>query len=377
MNKTGLVNNNFKTEFQKFLDSAPDAMVIVNGSGNIVFINTQAEKLFGYAPEELLNQKVEILMPLEYQKKHVGHRDDFIKDLRARPMGAGFELFGAHKNGTKFPVEISLSPIHTDNGVLVSSAIRDITERKKIEIDLIQLNNNLKEINKELESFSYSISHDLRAPLRHIIGFSNKLSKLLGDRMDAESNRVLNKISGSASNMSMLMDELLKFIRIGRTELSIIRFNSQDLVLNIIEQLSASLDSRKVKWEVEYLPVINADKSLLNTVFYNLLANSLKFSNMREVTAIGINCIENEEEFIFSVKDNGAGFDNIFKDNLFGVFKRLHTPEEFEGIGIGLAFVKRIIQKHGGRVWANGETDKGAEFYFTLPKDKKGDLWKI
>ncbi|RPI17160.1 MAG: PAS domain-containing sensor histidine kinase [Ignavibacteriae bacterium] len=369
-----------KNEEQKFiglLDSAPDAMVIVNDKGVMQLINKQAERIFGYKREELIGKKVEVLIPQEFHKVHTQHREEYFDTPRVRPMGAGLELFGARKDGTKFPVEISLSPLGTSKGILISAAIRDITIRKKTENDLLDLNKSLIEINRELESFSYSISHDLRAPLRHIIGFSNKLAKLLSNRLDEESTRVLNKISESATNMSMLMDELLKFTRIGRTELAVNRLNLNNLVTSVKDNLIKGLNSRKVTWKISDLPHVYADNNLLIIVLNNLISNALKFSNMREQTEIEINCTENEEEFIFNIKDNGIGFDDQYKGNLFGVFKRLHADDEFTGIGIGLAFVKRIIQRHGGKVWAQGEIDKGATFYFTLPKNKKGDLWKI
>jgi PAS domain S-box-containing protein len=332
-------------------------------------VNLQTENIFGYTRDELIGKKVEMLIPQEFRDKHIGHRDRYNSNMTFRPMGSGLELFGLRKDGSKFPVEISLSPLDTSDGMFVSAAIRDITRRKKIEQDLIAVNHKLEESNKELEAFSYSVSHDLRAPLRHIIGFSEKLSRTQIDKLDDEGQRLLHIIVDSASEMSTLIEKLLEFSRMGRVELNKSSVNMGQLIIEVKNELIKLNNDRKFEWHINDLPNVYGDKFFLKLVIQNLLGNAIKYSSGKDVSVINANATEKEDEYVFEISDNGIGFDNKYNDNLFGVFKRLHRSEDFEGSGIGLATVKRIVQRHGGRVWAEGESDKGATFYFTLPKN--------
>jgi PAS domain S-box-containing protein len=361
--------NSSESIFSKILDSAPDSIVIVDSSGEIQIVNIQTENIFGYSRSELIGKKVEMLIPGEYRDKHIGHREHYNSNVSFRPMGSGLELFGLRKDGSKFPVEISLSPLNTPEGIYVAAAIRDITKRKKIEKDLLALNRKLEESNKELEAFSYSVSHDLRAPLRHIIGFSEKLSRTQIDKLDVEGQRLLHIIVDSASEMSVLIEKLLEFSRIGRLELSKGKVNMGQLIIEVKNELMKLNSSQKFEWHINDLPTVYGDKFFLKLVIQNLLANAIKYSSGKEVTIINAKASEKENEYVFEISDNGIGFDNKYSENLFGVFNRLHRAEDFEGSGIGLATVKRIVQRHGGRVWADGEQEKGATFYFTLPKN--------
>jgi len=358
-----------KEDFKIFLDSAPDAMVIINKNGEIEIANRQTENLFGYDLDELIGEKVEKLVPAEYRDKHIQHRTGFYDDIKTRPMGAGLDLYGARKDGSKFPVEISLSPVKMKDEVFVAAAIRDITERKKTEYALHALNRQLEESNKELESFSYSVSHDLRAPLRHIIGFSNKIMSTQFDKFDDNGKRIMKKITDAGSKLNSLIDELLKFTRIGNTELTRRKVNINNIVNEIITDLSQSETTQSIDWQIETLPEVYADPNQINHVLQNLLYNAVKYSSIRENPVIKVKHEILDDEHVFSVMDNGIGFNNEYKEKLFGMFNRLHNESQFEGTGIGLAIVKRIILKHGGRVWGEGELDKGASFYFTLPKN--------
>jgi PAS domain S-box-containing protein len=355
-------------KFITLLDTAPDAMVIVNEEGEIQLINRQTEKLFGYERDELVGRKVEILIPGEFRTRHEAHRKDYNKNLSVRPMHIGLELLGLKKDGTRFPVEISLSPLETAENTLVSASIRDITERKKAEKMLLELNHKLGESNKELESFSYSVSHDLRAPLRHISGFSEKLENV-SKNLDSEQKRLLKKISKSAEKMGELIDDLLMFSRMGRTELNRANIDTGRLVNEIIGLQKLTIYNRKVRINVNKLPPVNADRTQIKRVFENLISNAIKYSSKKTNAEIEIGCNgQNGDEHIFFVKDNGAGFDMNYKDKLFAVFQRLHNDSDYEGTGIGLATVKRIVTRHGGKVWAEGKINEGATFYFSLPK---------
>ncbi len=522
--------------FENLLEAAPDAIVIVNRSGLIQIVNAQTEKLFGYSRDELIGMPVEILVPRSAHGKHATHREAYSQAPQPRSMGAGLNLHGRRKDGSEFPVEISLSPIETPDGTLISSAVRDVTERKKFELKLQEteqrfrllvegikdyaivsldpqglistwnpgverikgytageiigkhfscfypqsdvaagtpaellrraakdgvveqegwrvrkdgsqfwadvvitalrdeagkltgfakitrdvtenrnlerdlrnaneflehrvsertaelatvnsqlrhrqdeisiLNSTLEDrvtertaelirINNELESFSYSVSHDLRTPLRHIDGFARILNEEYVAELPEEAHRYLDRILTSANHMGHLIDDLLNLARIGRKEISRKDVTMSDLVRQSVEDLHNETE-RKIEWRIETLPVLNCDPGLIRLVFTNLLSNASKFTQTRPAALIEVGSLVTNGETTLFVRDNGVGFDPQYADKLFGVFQRLHRQEEFAGTGIGLATVQRIIHRHGGRIWAESALDRGATFYFTL-----------
>jgi PAS domain S-box-containing protein len=350
--------------FIALLDSAPVAIVIVNEKGEIELVSAESERLFGYSKKELIGQNVELLMPGEFRNAYLDRRDDFLENIIGGSME--IELFGKRKDGTKFPVEISLSPLETEEGVRVSAAIRDITDRKNTEKNLKGLNQALLSSNGELESFSYSVSHDLRAPLRHIVGFGEKLQKKLNNSNDPEDNRLVGKITAAADKMARLIDDLLKFSRVGRTELEKRNLDLNSLVHEIIEENKDGEGDKNIEWKIDKLQEVFADPLQLKIVFTNLISNAVKYTSKKENRIIEIGQNADGAENVFFVKDNGAGFDMKYSSKLFGVFQRLHGDNEYEGTGIGLATVRRIVNRHGGRIWAASETNKGATFYFTI-----------
>lgn len=348
-------------KFKSLLDSAPDATVIVNDAGIIQMINHQTETLFGYTKAELVGEAVELLIPADLRSKHVKHRGNFIKAAKVRTMGAGIELNAVKKNGVRFPVEISLSPISTEEGMLVSASVRDISARKVLE-------DELKKSNSELEAFTYSVSHDLRAPLRGIIGFTAILEEDYANKLDEEARRITAVIKSNTLKMGHLIDDLLAFSRMGKKEISKTQVQSNKLVAEILVELKQQQASyRQVSWTVAALPAVYADLITLRQVWINLLSNAVKYSGKVQEPAIEIGSYYQDQDIIFYVKDNGVGFDEQYKDKLFKVFQRLHSAEEFEGTGVGLAVVEKIISRHGGKVWATGKPDAGACFYFSLP----------
>lgn len=253
---------------------------------------------------------------------------------------------------------------------------RDITERKsaherieKLNADLQIHTRQLEESNKELEAFSYSVSHDLRAPLRHIDGFVKMLVKQSGTQLDDRGKRYLDIIADSAQRMGMLIDDLLVFSRMSRAELRCSRVSTDSLVHEAVEGLQTEINGRKINWKIDALPEVDADPAMLQQVWVNLISNAVKYTRPRDPAKIEIGCADSGNgEYVFFVNDNGVGFDMQYAHKLFGVFQRLHRPEDFEGTGIGLANVSRIVHRHGGRVWAEGRPDAGATFYFSLPK---------
>lgn len=414
-------------------ESLPIAIAMIDQEGRIVLVNGQTEKLFGYPRCELLGQPVEALVPERFRDSHPGYRASFFAEPEIRSMGAGRDLFGQRKDGSEFPVEIGLTPIETEEGCFVVSAIVDITERKRVEERARQLarsvetsrvqtlNQSEKEIeeleqqaaqlarsvetsriqtldqsnkevhklnedleqrvmnrtaeleaaNKELEAFSYSVSHDLRAPLRAIDGFSRILLQEYAAAMPTEAREYLQDVRANTQQMGHLVDDLLAFSRFGRKPVNKQRVEPAGLVRQCLDELRDQQAGRRVEVLVGELADCWGDVALLKQVWTNLLSNALKYTTRREVAIIEIggHSGDSRGEQAYFVKDNGVGFDMRHAQKLFGVFQRLHRAEEYEGTGVGLAIVERIIHRHGGRVWAEARPDEGATFHFTLPEN--------
>lgn len=581
-----------EAKFMGFLESAPDAMVISNTEGKITMVNAQTETIFGYDREEILGKEVEILIPQRFHHRHVHHRENYINQPKVRAMGHGMELYGRRKDGTEFPVEVSLSPMHLidDNELVVMSAIRDITRQKETEAEIKKLNENLEllviertselelalmkekiarsemarnqqrlalltdasqilassldykktlddlarllvpefadwcsfdefdesgsmnrivvahadpekvnlvyqlgkiypadsntqeggygvlstrqprffndisdelmrslsrnedhyrmlkqlatksailvpllirdkifgimsivcsdsnrrfseedyifavelarritlaventriyrelqesnadledrvarrtleleAINKELEAFSYSVSHDLRAPLRSIDGFSNKLLKDYGSLFDDQAKDYFGRVMNASRHMGHLIDDLLKLARISRMELHPEEINLTEIARNIVAELQETSPERKAEFLIDENLKANGDRSLVQVVLQNLLDNAWKYSRNAPHTRIEFGSFFKDNRTVYFIKDNGVGFDMKYVDKLFGAFQRLHSVAEFEGTGIGLATVNRIIRRHHGSIWAESEINKGTTFFFTL-----------
>src|SRR5258707_2598407 len=297
------------------------------------------------------------------------------------------EFLGTHK--TEREVERLLTNIREREHV--ENALREqLTERKRGEdalrpsrdeldmkvkertAELRKINDDLQSVNKELETFAYSVSHDLRAPLRHIAGFTELLLKDAEPVLDDTSRRHITRILQSTNRMDSLVDDLLAFSRIGRAEPQKTIINLEQLVKDVVAEIAPDTQGRRIVWRIGALPICYGDPSLLQVVFSNLVSNAVKFTRTRPQAEIEIDSlIERPNEVVVFVRDNGVGFDMTYKDKLFGVFQRLHSQDAFEGTGIGLATVQRIVHRHGGRVWAEGSVDNGATFFVALPKSGK------
>jgi PAS domain S-box-containing protein len=373
INERKKANEQIKESEQKYhslIEQAADGIAILDRKGNLLEVNGSFEKLLGYNKSDITGMMIKDLIPKEENKSQA---------FALKQLGEGKVLFYERilkrKDGTTFSAEINAKM--TNKGIVIGY-IRDITERKKAEEQILLLNSELEEkvikrtielenANKEMEAFSYSISHDLRAPLRAVNGYASMLEEDYGSLLDAEGNRLLGVVQQSVIKMGVLIDNLLAFSRLGRTKVkkSVIDMNElTKAVLSEIKEYSPHI--AKIKLNI-LLPA-KADRALLQQVLYNLISNANKFSSKKKKPFIEIASKEENGEIIYSIKDNGVGFDMQYSDKLFGVFQRLHSEDDFSGTGVGLAIVERIINKLDGKVWAEGKLDEGATFFFSLPK---------
>ncbi|MDP4264953.1 MAG: PAS domain S-box protein [Bacteroidota bacterium] len=363
-------------KFRGLLESAPDAIVIVDRQGVIQLINAQTEQLFGYKREELMGHKVEILIPGRFVGNHPEHRENFFSNPKTRSMGLGLELFGKKKNGAEFPVEISLSPMETAEGLLVSAAIRDISEKKQLEKQIREANINLEKKvqqrtaelerkNKDLEQFAYVASHDLQEPLRTTSSFVELFSKKYMGRLDADADKMLNYMVQASDRMRVLIQDLLDYSRIGRkTDLQVVDCSA--MIKNLLVDLDKSIQEINAIIHVEELPVLKAYPTELKLLFQNLILNSIKFRRKNVTPEITIGAIRSKNAWQFAIEDNGIGIEEKYRERIFVIFQRLHTRSEYEGSGIGLAHCKKIAELHGGNIWVESARNQGCIFNFTI-----------
>lgn len=354
---------------RELIESAPDGILLVDADGVITLANPQCAAILGCRPAELLGQSIDDFVPPEVRERHAGHRDAFMKHPVKRPMGSGLELYAARPDGSRVPVEISLSPVSVNGLTQTLAIVRDVSERRRAEETIRSLTDrltarvaHLEVLNDELESFSYSISHDLRAPLRAIDGFSQALLEDYGELLPADGLHFLDRMRAGAQRMSQLIDDLLALARISRWEPEKRPVNVTELASNVMRDLTGAHPERRFALEIEDGISLSADPRLLRIALENLLGNAWKFTGEEPVTRIRVCRAELDGEPAVRLEDNGIGFPLEQSGHIFEAFHRLQPDGPFPGTGIGLAIVDRIVRRHGGRVAFESELGKGTAF---------------
>ena len=366
-------------KYRALIECANDAILVQEldpdgKPGSFIEVNELACRQLGYSREELAR-----LTPADITDPRCRDSLAVAMDKLSRDRHAVFETALMARDGRRIPVEVSTRMLELRGRRLLFSLLRDITERKLADDEIRKLNSELEQrvrdrtaqlelANKELEAFSFSVSHDLRAPLRAIDGFSRAVREDYGDKLDEQGKHFLEILSENAARMNKLIDDILSFSRMGRREIQGMRLDLTELAQETIAELRPSLADRSIHFTVGALPATRGDRVMIRQVLVNLLSNAVKFTRPRSEPVIEVGGATGRDGNIYYVKDNGVGFDMRYADKLFGVFQRLHAQDEFEGTGIGLAIVKRIVERHGGRVWAHSAAGAGATIFFTLPE---------
>jgi PAS domain S-box-containing protein len=358
--------------YRGLLEAAPDAMVVVNQIGDIVLLNLQAEKQFGYRRDELLGQKVTSIIPEGFAERLIADRLRSAEDALAQQIGTGIELIGLRKHGSEFPVELMLSPLESADGTLVTAAIRDISVRKEAEKDLAQKVEELSRSNEELGQFAYIASHDLQEPLRMVASYTQLLSRRYTGKLDKDADEFIAFAVDGANRMQHLIQDLLTYSRVG-TKVNDLRDTSgEDALQQALVNLQGAIADSGALVTHDLLPAVLADETQLVQLFQNLIGNAIKYQSPG-IPHVHVSAEKNGGgKWIFSVRDNGLGIDPRYFERIFGMFQRLHKRDEFDGTGIGLAICKKIVERHGGNISVASEPGKGSTFCFTIPAGSPG-----
>jgi PAS domain S-box-containing protein len=356
-----------EARYRGLLEAAPDAMVVVNVAGEIVLLNVRAEKEFGYSRDELVGQKVKNIIPEGFAERIIADGTRSAAEALAQQIGTGIELVGRRKDGGEFPIEIMLSPLESADGILVTAAIRDITERKESDVHLAKTVEELKRSNDDLQQFAYVSSHDLQEPLRMVSSYTQLLAKRYQGRLDSDADEFIAFAVDGCNRMQGLIQDLLAYSRAGTNEKKLREVPSENALQKALINLRAAIKQSGAVVTHDALPAITTDETQVTQIFQNLVGNAIKYRRAED-PRVHVSAARNDRnEWTFSVRDNGLGIDPQYFERIFILFQRLHGRDEFEGTGIGLAVCKRIVERLGGKIWVESQLEKGSTFHFTLP----------
>jgi PAS domain S-box-containing protein len=351
--------------YRGLLEAAPDAMVVVNQVGEIVLLNLQAEKQFGYRRNELLGQKVTNIIPEGFAERLIADGLRSAEDALAQQIGTGIELSGKRKDRTEFPIELMLSPLSGAEGTLVTAAIRDISVRNAAEADLLNKVEELNRSNEELGQFAYIASHDLQEPLRMVASYTQLLSRRYAGKLDSDADEFIAFAVDGATRMQRLIQDLLAYSRVGTKGKDLLNTSSEDALRHALSNLRGAIEESGALVTHDPLPEVLADEVQLIQLFQNLVGNAIKYQNPG-IPKIHVAASNGGKQYSFSVQDNGLGIDPQYFERIFGMFQRLHKREEFAGTGIGLAICKKIVERHGGQISVESQPGVGSTFRFAL-----------
>lgn len=351
---------------QAIVDNTVDGLITIDQQGAIGSFNKACEQIFGYSSFEVIGQNVKILMPEPFHQEHDGYLKNHISTGEKKIIGIGREVYGRRKNGEIFPLDLSVSEVQTKSGRVYSGILRDITERKKAEEQILRSN-------KELERFAFIASHDLQEPLRMISSFTTLLQDEYGDLINEEAKQYMGFIIDASFRMQNLVTDILEYSRIGTDISELEEFDADEQLDIALINLKGVIDSGKVNIRREKLPIITANATQFGRLLQNLISNAVKYSDDTRVGEITIDWRESNTEWVFAIKDNGIGIEEEHIDKIFTIFKRLHNKDEFTGTGIGLSECKRIVELFGGSIWVESAKNKGSTFFFSIPQTQITD----
>jgi PAS domain S-box-containing protein len=348
-----------EARFRAAVESSPNGMVMIDQTGKIILVNREIERLFGYTRDQLIGEPIERLVPERLRGRHPELRTDFFTTPQARAMGAGRDLFGRRRDGVEIPVEIGLNPIETEEGLFVLASVVDISERKRAEAEL-------RRSNAELEQFAYVASHDLQEPLRMVANYTQLLAKRYRGKLGSDADEFIHFAVDGALRMQQLIADLLAYSRVGTRGKPLAPTDCEAVLARALADLKLTVQQSGAVVTHDPLPTVLGDETQLGQLFQNLLANALKFHGP-EAPRVHVSAEVNEADWRFTVRDNGIGIAPEHTERIFVIFQRLHTAAEYPGTGIGLAICKKIVERHGGRLWVESEPGKGTAFRFTIP----------